>query len=583
MKIGAFSSHAYGVGGGFQALKWIALACQKLGHEITIHVRNSPSEAVLAQWPSGIPMRSYSIGCESEYDVAICVDHFAWSPPLAKRNVAFVFFPQDKLPPPPDGVKLYAVSDYTARHIKNRWDVEAETLYLPISKGFYAGDKEKIILHVSRFTEPSEYSDKAHEQMILAFKSISRKIPGWRLALAGSIDPHQGFYYDKLQRLAAGFPIDFAPNWGQKELADLYARSAIYYHATGVSLSTVPGAQEHLGLAPIEAQASGCVPIVYNSGGMPEVVLDHKTGLLFDNIMELPKLTLELISNMQAWASMSQAGQLWAQQWADFDAFTRRIDDMLNDRPIMRSSVFGIALKASQSDVTIVIPTMNSPLLNKCLVSLNKTVPNSKILIMNNGGSLSLSDEIDVSNIRVVDLVNNLGFAGALRRAKSLVDTSLTMILNDDTEMRHQGWMEQLLLVMNNGAVGVVGPKLVFGDGRIQFAGGIIDANRDDIGSHRAYGRPDGIEVSAPMETDFITGAALLCRTELFDMPEELSDTLNYEDVWLCFSAKEKGYKVVYQPASVITHFEGETKKRTPDIQGKVDAARNIFRDRWMK
>lgn len=582
MRIGIQTSHIYSMyGGGYQAVKWHVLALGKLGHQVTVFTTNIPSKDVLDNWFDKVSLRTYYPGVEKDFDAFLGIDHFSWALPLAKKNYAHLFFPQEQLPPPPPGVKIYSNSAYTARHAVAKWGVPVEPMYIPIDQGFYCANKQGIILHISRFSEPSPFADKGHRQMIQAWKMIQKQLPGWRLVLMGGVDRGNEFYMEELMRLARGYEIEFRPSQSPKALRDLLSVASIYWHATGVSLSNVPSAQEHMGIAPIEAQASGCVPIVYNSGGMPEVVLNRQTGLLFDNIMDLPHVTLDLLNRMRDWSAMSQAGQIWAHEWQDFDAFVGRIDDMLHDRPITPMKPLRMELKYGPDQVTCVIPTFNSALLPKLLDSLKETAPDMKVLIINNGSPLS-NLRVD-HNVTVYEAGENLGFAGAHKLASGMVTTPFVLMMNDDMLAHNPGWLEQLLLLMNNDTVGVVGPKLLFGNGSLQFAGGIVDWNREDVGSHKNYGGMDGVDVSTPLECDFITGAALLCRRELYNIRDYLLDGLNMEDVDICFMAREKKFKIVYQPASVLTHFEGETKKRTPESQEKVTRNRVEFRKKWMK
>jgi GT2 family glycosyltransferase/glycosyltransferase involved in cell wall biosynthesis len=581
MKIGIATSHLYSMGGGYQAVRWHILACQRLGHTVTVFTRNAPSQGILQNWFDGVALRQYTPHCERGFDVFLNIDHFAQALPEAPLNLAHIFFPMENTPPPPAETRLYSNSAYTARHIRHRWEREATPFYIPIDNHFRGALKEKIILHISRFTRPTIWADKGHEQMIQAFKKISRKMPEWRLVLAGSVDPYMEMYVSNLARLAGGYEIDIMPNLTNQALVDLYARSAIYWHATGVGLPHEPSAQEHMGIAPLEAQASGCVPIVYNSGGMPEVVVHRQTGILFENIADLPEITHELSQNLTAWSQLSQAGYVWTKRWRDLDEFTQRVDDMLNDRPIRSVPPFTMDLNHAPTDVTIVIPTYNSPMLGACLDALEKTAPVTPVFVINNGEPLS--NLIVYDNVEILEVGQNLGFAGAHKLASQVVKTSFVFMMNDDVIADKIGWLEQLLFLMNNDTTGVVGPKLYFPDGRVQFAGGLVDFNREDIGYHRSYGTPDDLSLSSAVEVDFITGAALLCRKELYEIPDYLLAGLNMEDVEICFAAKQKGFKVVYQPASSMIHYEGETKRRTPLSQEKTELNRAEFRKRWVK
>ncbi len=583
MKIALRSGHAYNTkAGGYKALYWHIKAFLALNHSVDFYTTGNVSTEILQNWFNDVPIRFYQPGVEKNYDCVLDLDHFSNALPLAPLTIKHTFFPMGNVPAPDEKVKVYSNSAYTARHIKHIWGRDAIPMYIPIDNHFRSADKQKIILHVSRFSEPSEYADKAHRQMIQAFKIISRRAPGWKLVLAGSIDPNQEFYIQELMRLGAGYEIDLMPNLSDSAISDLYAKSSIYWHATGVSLPTIPSAQEHMGIAPLEAQASGCVPIVYNSGGMPEVVRANETGLLFDNIADLPGVTLSLINNMAIWSKFSQAGQLWASSWMNFDNFVDRIDDMLNDRPIRPMVDWRPQMKYSASDVTVVVPTMGSALLTKCLTSFNRTAPQAHILIVNNSSeNLVLDAGVDQTNIEILNPGVNTGYSGAMKLAQGIVKTPLVLMANDDLEALHAGWLENMILLMNNPTVGLVGAKLLFPDGRLQHAGGVLDFNREDIGYHRFYGQPDSVEASTPQEVDFCTGACLLVKKELFDVSDYLLDGLYMEEADLSLKAKQKGFKTIYQPAATLIHREGETRARSVESQAKIDHNRKAFLEKW--
>lgn len=585
MRIGLRSSHGYNAqAGGYKTVYWHIKAFRALGHAVDFYTTNTLPEAVLKNWFDGVPIRFYQPGVEKNYDCFVNIDHFSNALPIAPKNISHVFFPMPNVPVPSEDVQLYATSAYTARHIKHLWGRDATPLYVPIDPHFRSGSKQKIILHVSRFSEPSEYADKAHRQLIQAFKSIAHRLPGWRLVLAGSIDPNQEFYFGELVRLGAGYAIDIMPNLSDAAMSDLYARSAIYWHATGVSLPTIPSAQEHMGISPIEAQASGCVPIVYNSGGMPEVVQNGETGLLFDNITDLPAMTLSLLGDTQRWSEMSQNGRRWALAWMNFENFVGRVDDMLCDRPLRHMLDWRPQPKYGQQDVTVVIPTMNSPLLKNCLVSLNKTAPDLRILIVNNAtDDLRLDPEVDQTHVKILNAGSNTGYAGAMKLAQGVVETPLVLMFNDDVECIRPGWVEHMTRMFDDPAVGICGARLLFPDGRIQHAGGVLDFNRSDIGYHRMYGAPDGLEASTPLEVDFVTGACLMIRRELFEMSDYLIGGLYMEEADLSLKAKGMGFKTVYQPAATLYHHEGQTRVRTEAAQEKIERNRRAFLEKWLK
>ena len=231
-RVAILTSHLYGLGGGFSAVWWHAKALTELGHSCVVYTRNRPHDIIMHNWIDGrVSLAWYASGVERDFDVTLNIDHFTWSQPLAKLNLAHVFFPTNNISPPPEGVRLYANSKYTASHIKYKWGRDAEVMYIPIKTIFKPLKKEPIILHVSRITAPSEWADKGHRQMIEAFRMYQRELPGWQLVFAGSIDPRQESYMGELMQTGRGLPITFNLDMNDMELAEMYGRAAIYWIA----------------------------------------------------------------------------------------------------------------------------------------------------------------------------------------------------------------------------------------------------------------------------------------------------------------------------------------------------------------
>ncbi len=155
----------------------------------------------------------------------------------------------------------------------------------------------------------------------------------------------------------------------------------------------------------------------------------------------------------------------------------------------------------------------------------------------------------------------NLGFIGACNAGAALARGEYLLFLNNDTAVM-PGWIEALLGTFTLRAdCGLVGAKLVYPDGRLQEAGGIVFSD----GSGWNYGRfgdPADCAVDYLREADYCSGAAIMLRRDLFERLGGFDShyaPAYYEDTDLAFKVRAAGLKVYYQPAASVVHFEGVT------------------------
>jgi GT2 family glycosyltransferase len=239
--------------------------------------------------------------------------------------------------------------------------------------------------------------------------------------------------------------------------------------------------------------------------------------------------------------------------------------------------------------VSIVIPVYNEYRMTLfCLRSLLENTAGVEYeVIIADDASTDLTQSIAqrVTGICVERAPHNQGFVRNCNAGAQQARGEFLLFLNNDTAFT-EGWLEQLLLVLETDPeVGIVGPMLLFGDGRLQEAGGIVW----DDASGWNYGRLD--DSSRPQynyrrETDYVSGACLLIRAGLWQQLggfDERYVPAYYEDTDLCFAARSAGFKVIYQPASRIYHFEGISNGTDLGAGIKQHQLVNCekFRDKW--
>jgi GT2 family glycosyltransferase len=247
--------------------------------------------------------------------------------------------------------------------------------------------------------------------------------------------------------------------------------------------------------------------------------------------------------------------------------------------------------------VSIVIPNFNGlPLLQGCLRSLSESLPTGwdiEAIVVDDAST-------DGSADRVAELVGRYSFARLLRNDSNggfLVSASrgateargeFLVFLNNDTVVLPR-WLEPLIKAFHTHPdAGVVGGRLLYPDGRLQEAGGIVF--RDGSAAKFGYGEldADGPSYTFQRDVDYVSGALLATPRALFEQLGGLDPAYGFgyfEDTDYCLRARQAGRRVLYQPASVIVHVEGGTAGVDLSAGAKRHQVENeaVFRERWQE
>jgi glycosyltransferase involved in cell wall biosynthesis len=224
--------------------------------------------------------------------------------------------------------KAFFNSEFTKKIVEKTWSIHGDVIYPPVSTEMIKPlPKKKQILSVGRFF--GYLKDKKHDVMIEAFKKLAEMVKneGWSLHLLGAAAEGDISYVEELRNAAENYPIFFYPNASYAKLLELYGESSIYWHAAGYE-ETDPKRFEHFGMSTVEAMAGGCVPVVINKGGQAEIVVDGKSGLLWDTTEELIDKTLGLIHNQKQQADLSKGAIERAEDFSK-SRFEKEIDSLV--------------------------------------------------------------------------------------------------------------------------------------------------------------------------------------------------------------------------------------------------------------
>ena len=242
---------------------------------------------------------------------------------------------------------------------------------------------------------------------------------------------------------------------------------------------------------------------------------------------------------------------------------------------------------SEKPEVSIIIPAYNNCQYTlNCLKSISEnTEGDFEVVVVDDCSTDGTKDILSkVKNLRLIRKKHNSGFIGSCNRGAKSSKGKYILFLNNDT-MVTGGWLPPMLDLIKREDVGAVGSKLIYPNGKLQEAGGIIWND----GSGWNYGRgddPDKPEYNFVREVDYCSGACLLLKKELFTKIggfDERFIPAYFDDADICFSIRDLEHKVIYQPESIVVHLEGMTSGT--DISSSIKKFQDInkpkFKDKW--
>ncbi|MEO8439048.1 MAG: glycosyltransferase [Spartobacteria bacterium] len=216
-------------------------------------------------------------------------------------------------------------------------------------------------------------------------------------------------------------------------------------------------------------------------------------------------------------------------------------------------------------EISIIIPVCNQfSFTQACLASLQRHAANERfeVIVVDDGSTDSTAGEMDhTPGVIYLRNENNVGFIASCNRGAEKARGRFLVFLNNDTEVT-AGWLHALRETFAlEPRAGFVGAKLVFPDGSLQEAGGIIwrDATGWNFGK---FDDPEKPEYNFLREVDYCSAACVMVPKAVFDSVGGFDSKFApayYEDVDLAFKIRRTGARVLYQPLSEVIHFEGAT------------------------
>jgi hypothetical protein len=231
-------------------------------------------------------------------------------------------------------------------------------------------------------------------------------------------------------------------------------------------------------------------------------------------------------------------------------------------------------------ELSIVIVSYNTRHdLERCLASLHDYAPQAtcEIVVVDNASTdRSAEAARRWPDVRVIESGSNRGFAAATNLGIRASSGEHLLWLNSDTVVP-AGALDRLLSILRaRPDVGVVGPRLVDGHGRVELSFGSMMTPIAEFRQRRLFrGLTTGarwavrrVEALTAVERhpDWVSGACLLVRRADAEAVGLLDERyfMYTEDVDFCAAIRARGQGILFTPAVEIVHARGRSVKTAP-------------------
>jgi GT2 family glycosyltransferase len=218
--------------------------------------------------------------------------------------------------------------------------------------------------------------------------------------------------------------------------------------------------------------------------------------------------------------------------------------------------------------VAVVIPSYRDADSVAALVrSIQETTPAELVRIIvadDASGPEHLAALRAITGIEIVEGERNAGFAANVNRGLRAAGDELDVVLLNSDVIVRGDWLAVLQYCSREAEyVGIVGAKLLYPDGRIQFAGTVRNLGAPQWFDHRYRFKPASFGPSLiPQPVLAVTGACMYLRRALIEDIGLFDEgyPMAYEDVDYCLRCWQSGRRVTFAPAAVLEHRESVTR-----------------------
>ncbi len=243
--------------------------------------------------------------------------------------------------------------------------------------------------------------------------------------------------------------------------------------------------------------------------------------------------------------------------------------------------------RAEGRPVTVIVPTFGPPDITfEAVRKLRRTTDASRtrIVVVDDGSPPEHQQRLrSLDGVQLVLSPENAGYSASVNRGLEQAGPEDDVVVLNNDVMAHRHWLPQLQhAAYDSHDTGVVGPRLLYPDGRIQSAGSYRNLEAPEWFDHRYRFRPaDFGPAQVPAGAIAVTGACMYLRRDLIEALGGFDESypMGYEDVDYCLRAWEAGRPVRYEPSATLTHLESPT--RGTEVGDRERRSQSRFWERW--
>ena len=248
--------------------------------------------------------------------------------------------------------------------------------------------------------------------------------------------------------------------------------------------------------------------------------------------------------------------------------------------------------------ISIMVPCRDkADYTERCVMSIleKSSYENYEILLIDNNSKEATTWECyqklqENSKVRVVLWNKEFNFSAINNFASKEAKGEILVLLNNDTEVINEEWMEEMLMYAQRADVGIVGAKLYYDDDTIQHAGVLLGVGADRVAGHAHYRQSKENlgymgRLYYAQNLSAVTGACMMIRKDVYEKAEGFDEdfAVAYNDVDFCMRVRKLGYSVVFTPYAELYHYESKSRgmEDTDEKKIRFQKEANLFKKRW--